>query len=131
MSAIISASTLRLPTWALVEVRGGRASDGEDLAECVKSAVDSGAQVLLFDTLTEAEAADAIDTVVAVLGEAKAGVLLADLHGDPDAWAESAKRLARGGAGVLGGGQGTTTAHLAAAARVLRGPQTTSIRPEA
>ncbi len=131
MSAIISASTLRLPTWALVELHGGgRTIDGEDLAECAKSAVDSGAQVLLFDARTEADAADAIEAVVGVLGEAKVGVVLADDQTDVDAWAEAAKRLVAGGAHVLGGGPGTTTLHLAALARSLHGPRTASIRPE-
>ncbi|MFO0588107.1 MAG: homocysteine S-methyltransferase family protein [Polyangiaceae bacterium] len=130
MSAIISASTLRLPTWALVEVHAGRTSDGEDLAECAKSAVDSGAQVLLLDAATEREAADAIEAIVGVLGEAKAGVMLADPVADPDAWAEAAKRLVVGGAHVLGGGPGTTTAHIAALARALHGPRSASIRPE-
>ena len=130
MSAIISASTLRLPTWALVELRAGRTSDGEDLAECAKSAVDSGAQVLLFDARSEVDAAEAIEAVVGVLGEAKVGVVLADHAADVDAWAESAKRLVAGGAHVLGGGPGTTTLHMAALARSLHGPRTASIRPE-
>jgi len=131
MSAIISASTLRLPTWALVDLRGGHTSDGEELTDCAKSAVDSGAQVLLFDAASEIEAADAIDAVVGVLGEAKAGVLLADSAGNPEAWADAAKRLVRGGARVIGGGQGTTSDHLAALSRSLRGPQSHSTRPTA
>jgi 5-methyltetrahydrofolate--homocysteine methyltransferase len=130
MSAIISASTLRLPTWALVEVVDGRIIDGEDLAECAKNAVDSGAQVILFDAVSEHEAVDAIDAVGGVLGEAKPGVVLADRNGDPDAWAEAAKRLALGGAHVLGGGAGTTTEHIAALARSLHGPRHSSMRPE-
>lgn len=123
MSAIISASTLRLPTWALVELHNGQTSDGEDLIECAKVAVDSGAQVLLFDAASEAEAGDAIERVAGVLGEAKPGVLLADKLGDVDAWAEAATHLALGGAHVLGGGAGTTTEHLAALARSLHGPR--------
>lgn len=129
MSAIISASTLRLPTWALVEVRAGLTSDGEDLAECAKSAVDSGAQVILFDVANEEDATDAIDQVVAVLGEAKPGVLLADGAGSPEAWSDAAKRLVSGGAHVVGGGPGTTTEHLAALARSLR-RRLTSTFPE-
>lgn len=130
MSAIISASTLRLPTWALVELDGDRTVDGEDLADCAKSAVDSGAQVLLFEALTESQAADAIDRVAGVLGEAKPGIVLADRLNNPEVWAEAAKRLALGGAHVLGGGAGTTTDHIAALARNLHGPRATSIRPE-
>lgn len=130
MSAIISASTLRLPTWALVELHEGHTSDGEDLIECTKLAIDSGAQVLLFDAASEAEAADAIDRVAGVLGEAKPGVLLADPRGDVDAWAEAAKHLVLGGAHVLGGGAGTTTEHLAALTRSLHGPRLGSTRPE-
>ena len=130
MSAIISASTLRLPTWALVEVRGGRTSDGEDLSECAKSAVDSGAQVVLFDVATEADAIDALDRVAGVLGEAKPGVLLGSGASGPEAWSEAAKRLVSGGAHVVGGGPGTTTEHLAALARTLQGPRVTSSWPE-
>ncbi len=150
MSAIISASTLRLPTWALVEVREGRTSDGEDLAECAKSAVDSGAQVVLFEAATEEDATDAMDRVAGVLGEAKPGVLLADSSASPavlgpavlgpallgpavlgpEAWSEAAKRLVSGGAHVIGGGPGTTTDHLAALARSLLGPRVTSTWPE-
>jgi len=131
MSAIISASTLRLPTWALVEVRDGRTSDGEDLQECAKSAVDSGAQVILFDASTESDAMAAMDAVVGVLGEAKAGVVLADRGADADAWAAAAKRLIGAGAHVLGGGPGTTTIHLSTLARSLHSPRSTSVRPEA
>lgn len=131
ISAIISASTLRLPTWALVEVRDGRTSDGEDLAECAKGAVDSGAQVLLFDVETEREAADAMDRTSGALGEAKPGILLADPSGDPDAWAEAAKRLAAGGAHILGGGTGTTTEHLTALSQILHRRRTTTMRPVA
>lgn len=129
ISAIISASTLRLPTWALVEVKDGRTSDGEDLAECAKSAVDSGAQLMLFEVGTEREGAEAIDQVAGALGEAKPGVLLADPAGDPEAWAEAAKRLAAGGAHVLGGGAGTTTEHLAALSAILHRRRSTSLRP--
>lgn len=128
ISAIISASTLRLPTWALVEVHGGHTSDGEDLVECAKSAVDSGAQVMLFEVGSEREGADALDRASGVLGEAKPGVILADPHGDPEAWAESAKRLAASGAHVLGGGAGTTTEHVAALSQILH-RRTTSMRP--
>ena len=130
MSAIISASTLRLPTWALVEAREGKTSDGEDLAECAKSAEDSGAQVILFEVATEEEAQGALDRVVGVLGEAKAGVLLADGFASPEAWSGAAKRLVSSGAHVVGGGPGTTTEHLAALARSLQGPRVTSVWPE-
>lgn len=130
MSAIISASTLRLPTWALLELSAGRTSDGEDLADCAKNAVDSGAQVILFEAISENEAADAIDSVSGVLGEAKPGVVLCDRQGSPEAWAEAAKRLALGGAHVIGGGAGTTTEHIAALARSLHGPRPSSMRPE-
>jgi methionine synthase I (cobalamin-dependent) len=130
MSAIISASTLRLPTWALIEVRGGRTSDGEDLVECAKSAVDSGAQVLLFEVGSEAEGAAAVDRVAGVLGEAKPGVLLDDPVGNAEAWADSAKRLVLSGAHVLGGGTGTTTDHLAALARKLHGPRMPAPAPD-
>ncbi len=129
MSAIISASTLRLPTWALVEVRAGLTSDGEDLAECAKSAVDSGAQVILFDVANEEDATDAIDQVVAVLGEAKPGVLLADGAGARGLVRAGEAARARGGAHVVGGGPGTTTEHLAALARSLR-RRLTSTFPE-
>lgn len=128
-SAIISASTLRLPTWALVEVRGGATGDGEDLVDCAKSAVDSGAQVMLFEVDSEQEAAIAIDRAAGVLGEAKPGVILADPAGDPDAWAEAAKRLAASGAHVLGGGPGTTTGHIASLSQILHRRRNTSIRP--
>ena len=129
ISAIISASTLRMPTWALVEVVDGRTSDGEDLTECAKGAVDSGAQVMLFEVGTEREAAEAIDQTAAALGEAKPGVLLADPANDPEAWAEAAKRLAASGAHVLGGGPGTTTAHIAALSEILHRRRNTSMRP--
>lgn len=128
ISSIISASTLRLPTWALVEARDGRTGDGEDLAECAKSAVDSGAQVMLFEVDTESEAIDAMDRVSGALGEAKPGILLADPAGDPEAWAVAAKRLAAFGAHVLGGGAGTTTEHLSTLAQILH-RRTTTMRP--
>jgi S-methylmethionine-dependent homocysteine/selenocysteine methylase len=129
ISAIISASTLRLPTWALVEVHGERTSDGEDLEECAKSVVASGAQLMLFDVASEREAADALDRTAGSLGEAKAGVILADPAGDADAWAEAAKRLAASGAHVLGGGAGTTAEHLAALSAILHRRRSTSLRP--
>ncbi|MEZ4294549.1 MAG: homocysteine S-methyltransferase family protein [Polyangiaceae bacterium] len=129
ISAVISASTLRLPTWALVEARDGKTGDGEDLSECAKSAVDSGAQVMLFEVRDEREGADTLDRVAGALGEAHAGILLADGSGDPEVWAEAAQRLTASGAHVLGGGAGTTTAHIAALVRRLNAPRTTSIRP--
>ncbi len=114
MSAIISASTLRLPTWAVVEVVNGRTSDGEELGDCAKTAVDSGAQVLVFDVASEEDATAALDQVVGVLGEAKPGVLLSDEHGRPDEWAAAVRRLISSGFLVVGGGRGTTVRHLSA-----------------
>lgn len=127
MSAIISASTLRLPTWALVELRAGRTSDGRTWPSA-RRAPTRARKILLFDA--PADAAEAIEAVVGVLGEAKVGVVLANSAADVDAWAEAAKRLVAGGAHVLGGGPGTTTLHMAALARSLHGPRTASIRPE-
>ncbi|MBK8256389.1 MAG: homocysteine S-methyltransferase family protein [Polyangiaceae bacterium] len=129
ISAVISASALRLPTWALVEVKDGHTSDGEDLGECAKSVVDSGAQLVLFDVSDEHAGLDAMDRTASTLGDAQPGVLLADPHGDPELWAESAKRLIVGGAHVIGGGTGTTTDHVSALHRRLRTPRPTSMRP--
>lgn len=123
VTAIVSASTTHLPTWALAELDGPeRTTDGESLGDYVSASVDSGAQVLLLEVSAPEVGLRAIERASAGAGSAKIGVLLAaNEAASVEDWARGAKALADAGARVVGGGMGTTAGHVAALAHALHG----------
>lgn len=134
-AAVVSASTTQLATWALVELDGlGRTADGEGFEEVARGALDSGADALLFEVASVDLGLNVLRRLEGVAHEAQVGVLLgAEPAADGsdrlasaevcDAWAASAVRLIEAGARMLGGGTGTTLAHLGALAKMLRTTQ--------
>lgn len=135
-AAVVSASTTQLATWALVELdAAGRTADGEGFEEVARGALDSGADALLFEIASVDLGLNILRRLEGVAHEAQVGVLLgveparADGAERPasaeayDAWAASAVRLIEAGARMLGGGTGTTLAHLGALAKMLRTTQ--------
>ncbi len=129
MAGVVAAARTELITWAVLErtLTGPGATD----AELFHALSDAGASAVLFEVssvvhgLAELEAArDALEA----LG-LSAGVLLAasetalpgfpDEAGSPDTWADHALDLDLAGARVIGGGAGTTEAHLRALASAL------------
>lgn len=127
-SAIASACATQLPTWAILETSDGeRLVDGDSVEDATRAALGAGVHAVLFDVPTEAAGRVAIDVASRV--GARVGVLLAASstarHGAPvtgvpiDAWTSACKRLVEGGASIIGGGAGTTLAHLSGLSRVF------------
>jgi methionine synthase I (cobalamin-dependent) len=131
VTSVVSARATHLPTWALVELdEPGRTPDGEALEDCIGAALDSGAELHLFEVPTAEVARGVLERVSAMTGGTKVGFLLAGSEGGGgesadtisiDAWAKAAKSLADEGARVIGGGPRTTSRHVAALASALRG----------
>jgi S-methylmethionine-dependent homocysteine/selenocysteine methylase len=116
-AAVVSASSTQLPTWAIVEVEPtGFTPDGETLEDASRSAMDAGAQAVLFEVTSPEVALALVDRLrMAPTGRAF-GVVPGDPDEAPEAWATAAKRLLESGARILGGGARTTTRHLQALA---------------
>jgi 5-methyltetrahydrofolate--homocysteine methyltransferase len=139
-AAVVSASSTQLATWALVELDGaGRTIDGEGIEEVARTALDSGADALLFEVASADLGLGVLRRLESVAHEAQIGLLLgaepaprdgADRLAPAeacDAWATSAARLIEAGARMMGGGTGTTLAHLGALAKMLRATQRASL----
>jgi 5-methyltetrahydrofolate--homocysteine methyltransferase len=127
VAAVVAAKTTRLPTWALIELdQAEQTPDGEAIEDCVGAAVDSGADVLLLEVPSADVATAAIKRVAATASAGKIGVLLragaegADQSASIDSWVKAAKALVGEGARVIGGGLGTTVAHVEALSKALR-----------
>lgn len=115
VAAVVSARTTRLPTWVMVELEeASRTPDGEALEDCVGAAIDAGAELILIEAPRPDVALSAMKGLAKSAPSAKVGVLLRALPGSIDAWAEASMRLFGEGARVLGGGLGTSIAHIAA-----------------
>jgi hypothetical protein len=84
---------------------------------------------LLFELVTAVAALPLLDRMTALT--IPFGVVIGDRDDDADAWATNAKTLLDGGARILGGGPGVTTAHLAALRTLLRGGVKPSMWPRA
>lgn len=139
-TAVRSASTTQLATWALAELdSAGRTSDGEGFEEVARAALDHGADALLFEVASVELGLNVLRRLESVAHEAQVGLLLgagptphdgADRLASAeacDAWAASAVRLIEAGARMMGGGAGTTLAHLGALAKMLRATQRASL----
>ncbi|WP_437275654.1 homocysteine S-methyltransferase family protein [Sorangium sp. So ce375] len=135
-AAVVSASTTQLATWALVELDGaGRTADGEGFEEVARAALDGGADALLFEVVSLELGLNVLRRLEGIAHEVQVGMLLGaeSVQADGadrlapaeicDAWAASAARLIEAGARMLGGGTGTTLAHLGALAKMLRTAQ--------
>jgi 5-methyltetrahydrofolate--homocysteine methyltransferase len=131
MAAIVSACATRMPTWAVLEsVDGERSVDGDSIEESARAAVEAGAQAVIVDVPSEAAGLVAIESAVRG-GAPRVGLLVAaspeSRHGvaetaaSVDAWATACQRLFDAGALMMGGGAGTTSRHVAALARTLKG----------
>ncbi|WP_437670999.1 homocysteine S-methyltransferase family protein [Sorangium sp. So ce131] len=139
-AAVVNASATQLATWALVEIDGaGRTPDGEGFEEVARAALDSGADALLFEVASAELGLSVLRRLEGIAHEVQVGLLLSaePSQGDAadglapaevcDAWAASAMRLIEAGARMLGGGAGTTLAHLGALAKLLRTTQRASL----
>lgn len=125
-AAIASAVAAEVPAWALIEFNAdGFTLDGEASDDAVRSALDTGADLVLIEAPGPEASLAVLDRVHAALPNATLGVMLPASHDDepadtPEAWAAAARRLVNSGARVIGGGTGTTARHLAALAALLR-----------
>ncbi|MCC6555414.1 MAG: homocysteine S-methyltransferase family protein [Polyangiaceae bacterium] len=123
-AAVVSASATQLATWALFHVEGaGRTPDGEAIEDAVRAALDGGADTILIEAPSVELALTALARLDQPRDDGQVGVLLCAGHGEEggqDAWVTSARRLFEAGARILGGGAGSTVAHLAALAKSLR-----------
>jgi 5-methyltetrahydrofolate--homocysteine methyltransferase len=127
MAAVLAAARSELPVWAVIE----RWSDAASDASVFHALRAAGATVALFEVPSVAlglaelhrarENAAEAELSVGVLLAASQGALpgFPDLSGSPEAWADHALDLDLAGARVIGGGAGTTEAHLDALARAL------------
>lgn len=129
LAAVTSAKASHLPTWAVVELmEEAQTPDGEALESCVASMAEAGADALLLDVQQPEVAIAAMKRLSAAKVGLTMGVLLraeGGAQGDPgaiDRWVKAAKALAGEGARVLGGGLGTSVAHVAALATSLHEP---------
>jgi hypothetical protein len=130
MAAVIAASRTDLMTWAVLERHGDPQKPGGD-RELFDALREAGATTVLFEMPSVALALQELGRTKDLLEEAGLfpGILLAasetalpgfpDLEGSPDAWADHALDLDIAGARVIGGGAGTTEAHLRALAQAL------------
>lgn len=129
MAAVVAAARTDLLTWAVLE-RHGEPKPGDD-RELFDALRDAGATTILFEVSSVTLGLRELGRAKDALEEAGlfAGVLLAaseaalpgfpDIGGSPDTWADHALDLDLAGARVIGGGAGTTEAHLGALARAL------------
>ena len=131
MAAVVSACATRMPTWAVLESTDGeRVVDGDSVEESARAAVEAGAQAVVVDVPSEATGLVALEgagrggakrvgLLLAASPESRHGV--ADTAGSVDAWATACMRLFDAGALMIGGGAGTTSRHVAALARTVKG----------
>ena len=129
MAAVVAATRTELPTWAVVE-RTGEPQTGSD-RNLFRALRDAGASAVLFEVSSVDLGVRELASTKEALEEAElpVGILLAAsqsaLPGFPDEvslpeqWADHALDLDIAGARVIGGGAGTTEAHLRALARAL------------
>jgi 5-methyltetrahydrofolate--homocysteine methyltransferase len=129
MAAVVAATSTDLPTWAVVE-RTGEPSPGSD-RELFRSLRDAGAGAVLFEVSSVALGVAELERTRELLEESglPVGILLAasesalpgfpDVEGSAEQWAGRAMDLDVAGARIIGGGAGTTEAHLRALAREL------------
>lgn len=133
MAATVAAASTDLPVWAVVEcLPNGEFITGGAVGPLVEALQDAGASVVLFEVASIDGGVQLLDRVRAIVSAEGMvpGVLLAasslsvrgfpDSGSDPDAWAQRGLDLDMNGARVIGGGAGTTEAHTAAMAAVLK-----------
>ena len=133
MAATVAAASTELPTWAVIEcLPNGEFITGGAVGPLIEALQEAGASVVLFEVAS-------IDAGLQLLERARgivsaegmvAGVLLAasslsvrgfpDESTEPEIWARRGLELDANGARVIGGGAGTTEAHTAAMATVLK-----------
>jgi methionine synthase I (cobalamin-dependent) len=127
MAAVVAAARTELPIWAVIE----RESDASMSGDLFRALHGAGATAVLFEVPSVALGLRELERSRDLLEEAElsVGVLLAasetalpgfpDVSTSPAAWADHALDLDVAGARVIGGGAGTTEAHLNALARAL------------
>jgi 5-methyltetrahydrofolate--homocysteine methyltransferase len=128
MAAVVAAAQTELLTWAVVETRDAELALDRELFESLREA---GASVVLFELASVARGLAELERTKDALEDAglAPGVLLAasetalpgfaDAALDPETWTDHALDLDFAGARVIGGGAGTTEAHLHALAGAL------------
>ncbi len=127
LSALISGSSTRLPTWVLADLeQPSITTDGESIAGLASAACDAGAQALIF-SVPSAEIGLAALAQIKTSRTLYLGVLVAASSGGPpspnelQSWAKCVADLSSHGARIVGGGPGTSFEHIRTLALAVRG----------
>ncbi len=131
LSALISGTSTRMPTWVLAELEQPSATvDGESIPALINAAEDAGAQALLLSVpsaelglvaLSHAKAARNMSLGVLLAAPEKVKPDAPASSPEVQAWAKNAQELVRAGARIIGGGSGTSFEHIRALALVAAG----------
>lgn len=130
MAAVVAAANTELPTWAVVGVdAGGTVLDGEEPGTVIRLLETAGAAAIVLEASTVASARAVIEAGKRVAPQLPLGLLLdaspdsvetyPDSEASADAWAERVVSLLPLGLRIVGGGHGSTLAHIEALRRRL------------